>query len=147
MDKETVPLNESHRPAENAIQAFEQVDTKIKEAVIASRKHWDAHEPEMWKRAKGLSDSELTSFKVSKDLVLVRSGPTPYGTVIFGKIKIPALNDAYIHVRIHDPPNRGTDDVVFHSLLTDEGNRDADGRPTTWDAIFDEQKELDFFNE
>jgi hypothetical protein len=36
---------------------------------------------------------------------------------------------------------------MFHSLWTDEGNRDADGRPTTWRAIQNQGTPLEFFNE
>jgi hypothetical protein len=86
----------------------------------------------MWKRAAGVSDHELANFTLEKDLVLVRSAPTSYGTIILGKIRIPAINDGlgegFVHVRsasdsimssmaqspfsfdsdrrIHDPPNR-----------------------------------------
>ena len=42
---------------------------------------------------------------------------------------------------------QGTDDVLFHSIFTDEGNRDADGRPTTWRAIQTRDTPLEFFNE
>lgn len=105
----------------------------------------------MWARARGLDDDALTSFVIEKDLVEVRAGSTAYGTIIFGKLRIPAISDSegegFIHVRIHDPPNKGTEDVIFHSLLTEEGNRDADGRPTTFRAIQTRETPLEFFNE
>jgi len=57
----------------------------------------------MWERAAGLSDDQLTDFSVRDDLVLVRSGPTAYGTIIFGKFRIPAIQDklgeGFVHVR------------------------------------------------
>ena len=57
----------------------------------------------MWSRAAGLSDAELVAFDLEKDLVQVRSGPTAYGTIIFGKIRIPSINDdegeGFVHVR------------------------------------------------
>lgn len=57
----------------------------------------------MWSRASALSDSELVDFSIEKDLVQVRSGPTSYGTIIFGKIRIPKINDdegeGFVHVR------------------------------------------------
>jgi hypothetical protein len=43
-DNESVELNESHAPRENAIEAFKRVEKKIKEEIIASRKRWDGHE-------------------------------------------------------------------------------------------------------
>lgn len=99
--------------------------------------------------------------------MLVRSAPTSYGTIILGKIRLPAINDdqgeGYIHVRyvhllfsvllrlirrsIHDPPGGSTDDVIFHSLFTDEGNKNADGQATTWRAIQTKDTVLEFFNE
>ncbi|KAG9316392.1 hypothetical protein JVU11DRAFT_2425 [Chiua virens] len=105
----------------------------------------------MWSRAVGLSDTDLTNFTIERDLVQVRSGLVSYGTIIFGKIRIPAVNDelgrGYIHVRIHDPPNRGEEDVTFHSILTLEGKRDADGHPHLWRAIQTEDYPSEFFND
>ncbi|KAG1716415.1 hypothetical protein ID866_767 [Astraeus odoratus] len=105
----------------------------------------------MWSRANGLSDEELTSFTVEDDLVEIRTGAVSYGTLIFGKVRIPAVRDelgeGFIHVRIHDPPNRGADDVRFHSLFTMEGRRDADGHPHLWRAIQTKDEPLEFFNE
>ncbi|KAI5123699.1 hypothetical protein M0805_001725 [Coniferiporia weirii] len=149
--REIVELNEPHPPHPNAIEAFEVVEHAIKAAILKSRHHWDAHEPRMWARAAGLSNEQLVDFSIAKDLVLVRSGPTAYGTIIFGKLRIPAVNDdegaGFVHVRIHDPPNKGDSDVLFHSILTDEGSRDADGHPTTWNAIQTMDTPLEFFNE
>lgn len=57
----------------------------------------------MWSRASSLSDHELTNFDLEKDLVEVRSAPTSYGTVILGKLRIPAVKDeegeGFVHVR------------------------------------------------
>ncbi|KAI0739661.1 hypothetical protein C8Q80DRAFT_195150 [Daedaleopsis nitida] len=148
---EELSFNEPHPPQENALEAFGIVETTIKSEIVKSRRHWDLHEPKMWSRASGVSDSDLVAFTLRDDLVEVRSSPTSYGTIILGKIRLPAVNDAegegYIHVRIHDPPNRGTEDVMFHSLWTDEGNSDLDGRPTTWRAIQTRDTPLEFFNE
>ena len=70
----------------------------------------DDKPPRMWSRAAGVSDHDLTNFDIKKDLVEVRAGPTTYGVIILGKIRLPAIKDdlgeGYIHVRIHDPPNR-----------------------------------------
>ncbi|CAE6466578.1 unnamed protein product [Rhizoctonia solani] len=105
-----VPLNEPHPPTGRAIEAFNQVLPKIKLAVINSRRDWNNHEPRMWARAGNLSDNELTSFVIEDDLVEVRAGSTSYGTIVFGKIRIPGIKDeegeGFIHVRIHDPPNK-----------------------------------------
>ncbi|KDQ53455.1 hypothetical protein JAAARDRAFT_39139 [Jaapia argillacea MUCL 33604] len=148
---EEVILNAPHSPPTKAIEAFHEVVHDIKAAIIASRHHWNKHEPKMWSRATGITDHELVAFDIAKDLVQCRSGPTSYGTIIFGKIRLPAVNDeegeGFVHVRIHDPPNRGIDDIKFHSLFTDEGNRNAEGHPTTWRAIQTIDTPLEFFNE
>jgi hypothetical protein len=64
----------------------------------------------MWARAAGISDHDLVNFDLKKDLVEVRAGPTAYGVIILGKIRLPAVNDdlgeGFVHVRIHDPPDR-----------------------------------------
>ncbi|KAF8441458.1 hypothetical protein L210DRAFT_3447151 [Boletus edulis BED1] len=147
---EEVNLNAPHAPHQNAIEAFNHVLHIIKREVIQSRHHWDKHEPKMWSRAAGLSDAVLTHFTIEQDLVQVRSGSVSYGTIILGKIRVPAVNDelgkGYIHVRIHDPPNRGEEDVMFHSILHMEGKRDADGHPHLWRAIQTEDYPLDFFD-
>lgn len=68
------------------------------------------HMNRMWSRASGISDDDLVRFTIEKDLVEVRSGLTTYGTIILGKIRLPAVNDdlgeGFVHVRIHDPPDR-----------------------------------------
>ncbi|KAJ2931285.1 hypothetical protein H1R20_g5789, partial [Candolleomyces eurysporus] len=148
---EILNFNEPHPPAENAIEAFNNVLPTIKSEIVKSRRHWDLHEPKMWSRAQGLSEKELVDFTIENDLVEIRSAVTSYGVIILGKIRIPAVNDeegeGFIHVRIHDPPNRGTEDVKFHSLFTDEGERDADGRPTKWRAIQTADVPLEFFHD
>ena len=183
---EQVDLNPPHPPHENAIEAFISVEHTIKTEILKSRHHWEKHEPRMWSRAEGIPDHELVTFTIHKDLVEIRSGVTSYGTIILGKIRLPAVNDAegegYIHVRYaviaHSSPPivlklyigftilptgyascfptsrlssntfvQGVEDVLFHSLWTDEGNRDADGHPTTWRAIQNRDTPLEFFNE
>ncbi|KAF5393423.1 hypothetical protein D9757_000773 [Collybiopsis confluens] len=148
---EEINLNEPHAPHPNSLEAFGRVINDIKKSVYLSRKDWDKHEPKMWARAAGISDKELVDFTLENDLIVVRSAAVSYGTIILGKIRIPAINDSegegYIHVRIHDPPNRGTEDVKFHSIFTDEGNKTADGQPTTWRAVQTKDTPLEFFNE
>ncbi|EKM54486.1 uncharacterized protein PHACADRAFT_258363 [Phanerochaete carnosa HHB-10118-sp] len=148
---EEIILNAPHRPGEKAIEAFHVVLHTIKSEIIKSRHHWNKHEPKMWARAAGLTDEQLVHFTIESDLVEVRSAPTSYGTIILGKIRLPAVQDeegaGYVHIRIHDPPNRGTEDVLFHSIWTDEGNRNVDGHPMTWRAIQIESTPLEFFNE
>lgn len=57
----------------------------------------------MWARAAGLTDAQLVDFTIERDLVECRSAPTSYGTIILGKIRLPAVQDeegaGYVHVR------------------------------------------------
>ncbi|KAL4080325.1 hypothetical protein V8B97DRAFT_1931668 [Scleroderma yunnanense] len=148
---EEVNLSPPHAPHERAVEAFNHVLDTIKHEVKKSRYDWNKHEPRMWDRAGGLSDHDLVNFRVEEDLVEIRTGTVSYGTLIFGKIRIPAVNDdlgeGFIHVRIHDPPNKGEEDVMFHSIFTKEGERDADGHPHLWRAIQTRDEPLEFFNE
>jgi hypothetical protein len=102
--EESLSFNKPHRPAENALELFSTgLVTTIKHEIIKSRRDWNAHEPKMWSRAAHLSDHDLTHFSIDKDLVLVSSAVTSYGTIVLGKIRIPAINDdqgeGFIHVR------------------------------------------------
>ncbi|TFK44407.1 hypothetical protein BDQ12DRAFT_620482 [Crucibulum laeve] len=161
---EQINLNVAHPPGENAIEAFNVVLHKreskkqggskhlegIKPAILFSRNELWKNEPRMWSRAQHLSDEELTAFTIEEDLVEIRSASTSYGQVILGKIRIPAINDeegeGFIHVRIHDPPNRGADDVIFHSIFTDE-QKDDEERFVRLRAIQTRDTPLEFFNE
>ena len=68
--KDQVNFNDPHAPAENALEAFGAVEDKIKAAIIESRHHWDKHEPRMWSRAKGVSDSDLVNFNLKVTIAL-----------------------------------------------------------------------------
>jgi len=148
---EEITLNAPHAPHENAIDAFNVVLHTIKSEIVKSRHHWNQHERRMWSRAAHLSDDELTSFNIEHDLVQIRSGATAYGIIVFGKIRIPAVHDekgeGFVHVRIHDPPNRGSEDVRFHSIFTEEIRPDEETPPTGYCAIHTIDKPLEFFNE
>jgi len=148
---EEICLNAPHAPHKNAIDAFQRVLPKIKEEILKSRHHWNVHEPRMWSRAAHISDHDLTSFTIEDDLVQIRSGTTSYGVIVFGKIRLPAVKDdkgeGFVHVRIHDPPNRGDDDVRFHSIYTEEIRPDKEAPPTGYCAIQTDDKPLEFFNE
>ena len=85
------------------MEAFSRVVGTIREEIVKSRRHWNVHEPRMWSRASQLSDQELKRFSLDKDLVLVSSAATTYGTIVLGKIRIPGINDdqgeGFVHVR------------------------------------------------
>lgn len=111
--EEQLDFNVPHPPHENAVEVFSKVVHTIKREIIKSRHDWDKHEPKMWSRAAHLSDHDLTHFKLDEDLVLVSSALSTYGTIILGKIRIPAINDdkgeGFIHVRYaacHNFPTR-----------------------------------------
>ncbi|KAF9482129.1 hypothetical protein BDN70DRAFT_904877 [Pholiota conissans] len=148
---EQLIFNEPHAPKETAVEAFNILLHNLKAEIVKSRHHWDKHEPRMWERAQGLTDDELVSFTIEKDLIEVRSAPTSYGTIILGKLRLPKVNDAegegFVHVRIHDPPNRGAEDVRFHSLFTEEIRPVEENPPTGFRAIQTRERPLEFFNE
>ncbi|KAF8813783.1 hypothetical protein BYT27DRAFT_7180543 [Phlegmacium glaucopus] len=148
---EQISLNAPHAPHKNAIDAFNIVLPRIKSEILSSRHQWNKHEPRMWSRAAHVSDADLTSFSIEDDLVEIRSAATSYGVLIFGKIRLPAINDekgeGFVHVRIHDPPNRGSEDVRFHSIFTEEIRPDEENPPTGYCAIQTLDKPLEFFNE
>ncbi|KAJ7079113.1 hypothetical protein B0H15DRAFT_924623 [Mycena belliarum] len=164
---EQLDLSPPHAPKQHAIEAFEHVLHEIKAAIIASRHDWDKHEPKMWSLASKTSDHDLVNFTIKDDLVVVRSAVTSYGPIILGKIRIRAIeldssgelvsgkaesgvrddNLGFIHVRIHDPPGDGVENIKFHSLFTDEG-KDKDGNNNGfYRAIQPNSKPLEFFNE
>ena len=91
---EVITLNDPHSPTEKAFEAFEVVEHTIKSEILKSRHDWNKHEPAMWSRAEGVSDEDLVAFTIRNDLVEIRSAPTSYGTIILGKIRLPAINDA-----------------------------------------------------
>lgn len=102
----------------------------------------------MWSRASGLSDEQLATFHTKNDLVQVRSAVVSYGTILLGKLRIPAVNDSkgegFVHVRIHVTPGKGP---MLHSIFTDERDHDADGHPRGWEALQTRETPLEFFNE
>ncbi|KAL8277674.1 hypothetical protein RQP46_009947 [Phenoliferia psychrophenolica] len=150
-DSSTVVLNEEHAPHPSALEAFGQVEHHIKFELVKLRHQWNKHEPRMFQRAPvdTVSDEKLADWDLKKDLVSIRSGPTSYGTILIGKLRLPAVHDAqgegFIHVRVHDPPTRGTQDVTFHSILTSEVREDD--KVVEWSAIQTKDKALEFFNE
>lgn len=145
------PLNEPHQPTDRGFEIFDNCSLAIRHELVKLRHHWDKHEPKMFSRAKGIPDQEFCSFNTKDDLVLIRSGETSYGTVVFGKLRLPAINDSegegFIHVRLHDPPGAGNKDAIFHSILTDEVKDDKSGHIKAFRAIMKESDPLTWFNE
>ena len=99
---------------------------------------------------KSLSNHELASFSAS-DLESVRTALTAYGLHIFGKVKIPAADNAYIHIRIFGSAKDGTDgssaderEYKLHSIHTEEVVK-GDG-DHVYRAIFGKNDELEWFD-
>ena len=59
------------------------------------------HEVKYFRAVKCLSDVDLASFSADFESVL-RVASSAYGLHLFGKVKIPATSDAYIHIRIFE---------------------------------------------
>lgn len=99
---------------------------------------------------KHLSDSDLTSFIVD-DLESVRVAISAYGLHLFGKVRIPAVENAYIHVRIFGSAEDGTDgssaderEYSLHSIHTEEVIKEDGDR--VYRAIFGGNDELKWFD-
>lgn len=108
------------------------------------------HEPEYFRVVKDLSDDDLTSFS-SSDLEAVRVAVSAYGLHLFGKVKIPALDNAYIQVRIFGSAKDGTDgssaderEYKLHSIHTEEVVKSDGDR--VYRAIFGKNDELEWFD-
>jgi hypothetical protein len=91
----------------------------------------------------------LASFSAN-DLESVRVTAAAYGLHLFGKVKIPALDNAYIHIRIFGSAKEGTDgssleerDHTLHSIHTEETVKENGEK--TYRAIFGKDDPLEWF--
>ena len=80
----------------------------------------------------------------------MRVGETAYGLHLFGKVKLPALDNGYVHVRIFISAKDGTDGsdleervAKLHSIHTEELVKD-DG-DHVYRAIFGKDDTLEWF--
>lgn len=97
-----------------------------------------------------LSDDELTSFSAS-DLESVRVANSAYGLHLFGKVRIPKADGAYIHIRIFGSAKENTDgsslderEYKLHSIHTEEVVKGDGDR--VYRAIFGKNDELEWFD-
>jgi len=81
----------------------------------------------------------------------VRAGTSAYGLHIFGKVKIPSLDNAYIHIRLFGSAKDGTDgssaderEYKLHSIHTEEVIK-SDG-DHVYRAVFGKDDELEWFD-
>lgn len=87
----------------------------------------------------------------SSDLEAVRVGSSAYGLHLFGKVRIPAIDNGYIHVRIFVAAEDGTDGgtvedrvAKLHSIHTEEVVKDGGDR--VFRAIFGKDDALEWFD-
>jgi hypothetical protein len=82
---------------------------------------------------------------------LVRVASSAYGLHMFGKVKLPALDNAYVHVRIFGSARDGTDgsslderEYSLHSIHTEEVIKDDGDR--VYRAILGKDDALEWFD-
>ncbi|KAH7083167.1 hypothetical protein BKA63DRAFT_403431 [Paraphoma chrysanthemicola] len=148
--EETVQLNEAHAPHQASIDAFNSVLQSVKAELVKLRHTHDKHEPEYFRAVADLSDHDLASF-TANDLESVRVATSAYGLHLFGKVRVPTAQDAYIHVRIFGSAKDGTDgntlderEYKLHSIHTEEVvKKDGD---RVYRAIFKKDDALEWFD-
>ncbi|KAF9700660.1 hypothetical protein EKO04_001533 [Ascochyta lentis] len=147
---ETVQLGDAHAPHQASIDAFESILATVKEELVKLRRDHDKHEPEYFHAVNRFSDSDLTSF-TSHDLESIRVANSAYGLHLFGKVRLPAIENAYIHVRMFGSAKDGTDgsslderEYSLHSIHTEEVVRPDGDR--VYRAIFGRADELEWFD-
>lgn len=108
------------------------------------------HEPEYFRAVQHVSDSDLTSFS-ARDLESVRVAISAYGLHLFGKVRLPTVNNAYIHIRVFGSAKDGTDgssvderDYSLHSIHTEEVVKEGGDR--VYRAIFGRNDDLEWFD-
>jgi hypothetical protein len=147
---DTVALSEAHPPKEASIHAFESILPELKHELVKLRHDHDKHENEYFRAASSLSNVELTSFS-SSDLELVRVGTSAYGLHLFGKVKIPRIENGYIHIRVFIAASDGTDGSTeeervakLHSIHTEEVVKHNGDH--VYRAIFGKDDPLEWFD-
>ncbi|KAL1801514.1 hypothetical protein ACET3X_001856 [Alternaria dauci] len=147
--EETVDLSPAHAPQPASIDAFASVLDTVKQELIKLRRDHDKHELEYFRAVKHLSDTDLVSF-TAEDLESVRAAITAYGLHLFGRVKLPALDNGYIHIRIFGAAKDGTDgssvderEYSLHSIHTEEVIKEDGNR--VYRAIFGKDDALEWF--
>ncbi|OCL11115.1 hypothetical protein AOQ84DRAFT_336389 [Glonium stellatum] len=147
---DTVSLSEPHAPKEASVKAFESVLPSLKHELVKLRRDHNKHETEYFRLVSQLSDHELTSITLPDDLELVRVGASAYGLHLFGKLRIPAADGAYVHVRVFVAAEEGTEGKTeedriakLHCIHTEETVRE-DG-DHVYRAVFGKEDPLEWF--
>ncbi|KAF1922561.1 uncharacterized protein M421DRAFT_426799 [Didymella exigua CBS 183.55] len=148
--RETVQLGEEHAPHQASIDAIDSVLETVKGELVKLRRDHDRHEPEYFHAVKHVADSDLTSF-TARDLESVCVAISAYGLHLFGKIRVPTVDNGYIHVRVFGSPKDGTDgssaderEYSLHSIHTEETIRENGDR--VYRAIFGRGDALEWFD-
>lgn len=81
----------------------------------------------------------------------VRVAVSAYGLHLFGKVKLPTVDNAYIHIRVFGSAKDGTDgsslderEYSLHSIHTEEVVKDDGDR--VYRAIFEKEDALEWFD-
>ncbi|KAL2015943.1 hypothetical protein VTK56DRAFT_4515 [Thermocarpiscus australiensis] len=141
---DTVELGPPHKPKEESIEVFNQIEHELKKTLVHLRHEYNKHEPEYFGAVEHLSDAQLTDFGPD-DLHQVRVAISAYGVHLFGKLRIPSLPDegpAYIHFRAFT--GGPGDKATLHSIHT-EDKKEPDGGHT-FRAIFTKHDLLEWFD-
>lgn len=163
--RDTVQLSDAHAPQQASIDALESILKTVKEELVKLRRDCDSifprtpavfnlirpeHKPEYFRIVKDVSDPDLISF-TARDFEAVRVAVSAYGLHLFGKIRLPAADDSYIHVRIFGSPKDSTDgsnaderEYSLHSIHTEEVIKEDGDR--VYRAVFGRGDELDWFD-
>jgi hypothetical protein len=167
--EDTVDLSAAHAPQPASLDAFSSILDSVKHELSKLRRDHDSkrppsaspspvppinksnpeHEPEYFHAVAHLSDHELSSFTAS-DLESVRVATTAYGLHLFGKVRLPALENGFIHIRVFGSAREGTDgsslderEYSLHSIHTEEVVREDGDR--VYRAVFGRDDELEWF--
>jgi hypothetical protein len=164
--EETVQLNEAHAPQQASLDAFSSIIESVKAELLKLRRDHDSttrnylplahfltqteHEVEYFRAVKDVSDRDLSAFS-AEDLESVRVAVSAYGLHLFGKVRLPAASDAYIHIRIFGSAKDGTDgssvderEYKLHSIHTEEVVKEDGDR--VYRAIFKKNDALEWFD-
>ncbi|KAH7383382.1 hypothetical protein BKA66DRAFT_512212 [Pyrenochaeta sp. MPI-SDFR-AT-0127] len=148
--EDTVQLSEAHAPHQGSIDAFNSILESVKEELVKLRRDHDKHEPEYFRKVQDVSDANLTSFSAN-DLISVRVAVSAYGLHLFGKVRLPAVDNAYIHIRVFGSAKDGTDgsslderEYKLHSIHTEETVKNDGDR--VYRAVFGKEDLLEWFD-
>lgn len=133
---ESCELGPLHAPKEGSIAAFSSLIPDLKKRLVIMRHKHSKHDAHYFDAVSHLSDTELVQFD-EKSLESVRVGQTAYGIHIFGKVRLPHVDNAYIHVRMYVGEDGGDKTYKLHSIFINK-----DGK-----LVLTAEDDLDWFNE